>query len=77
MPKSSFVREGQRYAQRPGTYCRPAVWEVGSVQFGAAAIPHARLINVEDPLKIKTISCPTLVNPAFYELIADAAAGPA
>jgi len=66
------VRQGQRYVQRPGAHCRPAIWEVGAIHSGAVPIPHARLVNVEDPLCTKTISCGTLANPTFYELIADA-----
>lgn len=73
MHQRPLVREGQRYAQRAAQHCRRAVWEVGAVHAAAVPIPHARLINVEDRLQIKTISCPTLVNPSFYELIAEAA----
>lgn len=77
MSKNSVVRQGQRYAQRPGAHCRPAVWEVGSVRAGAVPIPHARLVNVEDPLCTKTISCTTLSDPSYYELIGEARPGPA
>jgi hypothetical protein len=71
MARKWIVREGQRYVQFPGTGSRPTVWEVRSIQAGTAVMPHARLINVEDPLRKKTISCTTLANPTFYKLVAE------
>ena len=71
MIKSPRVCQGQRYAQRVSIYTRTAVWEVGSVQSDTVPVPHARLVNVEDPLRTKTISCLTLANPAFYEFLGD------
>ncbi len=68
------VKEGQRYAQRPSLPQRAKVWKVGSIS-NVVAVPHARLINVEDPLQTKTISCATLCNRTYYELIADSATG--
>ena len=75
MTQKFRVREGQRYAQRLSTQHRAAVWKVGSILSSTVAIPHARLINVQDPLQTKTISCTTLVNQAYYELVAESATG--
>ena len=75
MTQKFRVREGQRYAQRLSTQHRTAVWKVGSILSSTVAIPHARLINVQDPLQTKTISCTTLVNQAYYELLAESATG--
>jgi hypothetical protein len=69
------VKEGQRYAQRRSTRQRAAVWKVGSILSNVVTIPHARLVNVEDPLQTKTISCSTLCDRVYYELIADSATG--
>ena len=69
------VKEGQRYAQRPSLRRRARVWKVGSILSNVVAMPHARLINVEDPLQTKTISCATLCNRTYYELLADSATG--
>ena len=71
MARKWVVREGQRYVQWPGGTSRPAIWEVRSVQAGTAAMPHARLISVDDPQRRKTISCSTLANPTFYKLVAE------
>ena len=75
MAQKFRVKEGQRYAQRLSTQHRVAVWKVGSILSSTVAIPHARLINVQDPLQTKTISCTTLANQAYYELVAESATG--
>ena len=73
MAKKWTIREGQRYVQRPSTSYRHVIWEVGAVKMGNAPIPHARLVKVDDPLRCKTISCYTLADPSFYELLRDKA----
>jgi len=65
------VREGQRYVQRQGLHYRPSIWKVGSIKAGTTPIPHALLINVDNPLETKTISCPTLADRIYYELLAE------
>jgi len=75
MAQKFRVKEGQRYAQRLSMQHRVAVWKVGSILSSTVAIPHARLINVQDPLQTKTISCTTLANQAYYELVAESATG--
>ncbi len=75
MAQKIRVTKGQRYAQRLSMQQRAMVWKVGSILSSTLAIPHARLINVQDPLQTKTISCTTLVNQAYYELVAESATG--
>ncbi len=75
MAQKLGVKEGQRYAQRLSMQHRTAVWKVGSILSSTAPIPHARLINVRDPLQTKTISCTTLVDRLYYELVAESATG--
>ncbi|MEE8189693.1 MAG: hypothetical protein V3T80_10825 [Kiloniellales bacterium] len=41
----------------------------------SGSIPHARLVNVEDPLQTKTISCVTLISGSLFELVADSPVG--
>ncbi len=75
------VREGQRYAQRLTVRERASVWKVGAIVATGPnvatgpKIPHARLINVADPLQTKTISCFALRELMYYELIAEANTG--
>ena len=69
------VKEGQRYAQRLSVQQRVSVWKVGAILATDPSIPHARLINVADPLQTKTISCFALRDRAYYELIAETATG--
>jgi len=66
------VKEGQRYTQRPRPQSHAVVWKVGAIHASAVPIPHAKLISTDDPMRVKTISCRTLMDPAFYELVADA-----
>ncbi len=75
MTQKLRVREGQRYAQRLSMQHRTAVWKVGSILSSTLTIPHARLINVQDPLQTKTISCTTLANHMYYELVSESATG--
>ncbi len=69
------VKEGQRYVQRLSMQHRTAVWKVGSILSSTLAIPHACLINVQDPLQTKTISCTTLVDRVYYQLVSESATG--
>jgi len=68
------VQEGQRYVQRRGLHYQPSIWKVGAIKAGTTPIPHALLVNVDDPLQTKTISCPTLADRIYYELLAESAA---
>ncbi len=69
------VKEGQRYAQRLSFQKRASIWKVGAILATDPSIPHARLINVADPLQVKTISCFALGDRTYYELIAETATG--
>ncbi len=69
------VKEGQRYAQCLSVQKRASIWKVGAILATDPSIPHARLINVADPLQTKTISCFALRDRAHYELIAETATG--
>lgn len=71
------VQEGQRYVQRSGPIYRPSIWKVGSIKASSLPVPHALLVNVDDPLQTKTISCTTLADRIYYELVGDPAAGAA
>ncbi len=72
MSDTSFrVTEGQRYAQRLSMRQRTMVWKVGSILSNTVPIPHARLINVHDPLRTKTISCTTLVDRVYYQPVSE------
>lgn len=69
------VKEGQRYAQRLSAPQRASIWKVGTILEIDPRIPHARLINVADPLQTKTISCNALRDRAYFELVAESATG--
>ena len=69
------VKEGQRYAQRLRVQQRASIWKVGAILAIDPRIPHARLINVADPLQTKTISCIALRDRTYFELVAETATG--
>lgn len=74
MSKSVIVKQGQRYAQRVAGHNNATVWKVGAIETEVVPVPHARLVNESDPLETRTISCRTLTDRFFYELVADAPA---
>ena len=69
------VQRERRAAQRLSAQKRASIWKVGAILATDPSIPHARLVNVADPLQTKTISCYALRDRAFYELIAETATG--
>ena len=69
------VKEGQRYAQRLNVQHNANIWKVGTILGIDPRIPHARLINVADPLQTKTISCNALRDCTYFELIAESTTG--
>ncbi len=69
------VKEGQRYAQCRSLQQRASIWKVGAILANDLSIPHARLINVADPLQTKTISCFALRDRTYYELVAETTTG--
>ncbi len=75
MAQKLRVREGQRYAQRLSLQHRTSVCKVVSILSKTLDIPQARLINVQDPLQTKTISCTTLVDQVYYQLVGESATG--
>ena len=69
------VKKGQRYVQRLSFQHRASIWKVGAILAIDPSIPHARLINVADPLQTKTISCIALRDRAYFELVAEPTTG--
>jgi len=73
-----YVEEGQRY-ETVFTFLgrnnlfnirgRPPVWEVQSVSTRFLALPHARLVNQEDPCDIRMVSCATITEGRTFKLV--------
>ncbi len=65
------VREGQYYAKVfDGPGCG-MLWEVKSVSARFLSLPHARLVNQEDPRDIRLISCDAITDGQFFNLISE------
>ena len=65
------VKQGQVYVDLPSNRPGSRLWKVESLCENAMQIPHARLIDVSDPVDTKTISCHALINRAHYELVSE------
>jgi hypothetical protein len=72
------VEEGQQYQMvfnwlgRTGHLSyrgRPPIWTVKSVSADFLSLPHARLVNQEDPCDIRTISCHAIAESRFFKLV--------
>lgn len=74
----SQVQEGQRYEKvfsffgrnrRFNVRGRPTVWEVQSVSTPFLSLPHARLVNQQDPCDIRLVSCNAIAEGSSFRLI--------
>jgi len=71
MGQAIQVREGQYYAKVfDGPGCG-MLWEVKSVSARFLPLPHARLVNQEDPRDIRLISCDSITDGQFFKLISE------
>ncbi len=71
MTRRPKVREGQLYRKLFRDRASSRTWEVEIIYEDAALIPHARLVNIRDPMDTRTLSCGALTNRKDYELVAD------
>ena len=62
------VLPGQQYHATDGT---STVWQVVEVIGDPSGIRHARMINVAQPLELRTLTCCVLTDPDFYHLLSD------
>ena len=58
------VQVGQRYFQDFAHGSHNQIWGVASTHSEGEWVPHARLVNVNDPSETKTLSCRALDGPA-------------
>ena len=75
------VQEGQRYEMvfnflgqnnHFNIRTRPPVWEVQSVStrfLSIPPIPHARLVNQEDPCDVRMVSCAAIADGRSFKLV--------
>ncbi len=71
MGRAIQVREGQYYAKVfDGPGCG-MLWEVKSVSARFLSLPHARLVNQEDPRDIRMISCDAITDGQFFKLVSE------
>jgi hypothetical protein len=74
MAKQLGVQVGQQYVNVHSTRNPPPVWEVKSIHPGTIGITHAGLMNLDDPLHMKTMSFSALLDRTHYRLVSDVGA---
>ncbi len=71
MGQAIQVQEGQYYAKVfDGSGCG-MLWKVKSVSARFLSLPHARLVNQEDPRDIRMISCDAITDGQFFKLVSE------
>ena len=63
------VKEGQRYEKTSDCPGYRSGWEVRSIVATYKSLPHARLVNLDDPQDIRTIACNTIADGQHFRLI--------
>ena len=63
------VQVGQRYSQHFVYGPHKQVWEVASISPDGVRVPHARLINVNNPKETKTLSYTALNGQYSFKLL--------
>ena len=62
MKQRTLIQEGQHYEKIYGLPGFRSGWEVRSIADQVASLPHAVLVNLNDPRDARTISCLTIAN---------------
>ncbi len=69
MGQAIQVQEGQYYAKVfDGSGCG-MLWKVKSVSARFLSLPHAWLVNQEDPRDIRMFSCDAIADGRFFQLV--------
>ena len=63
------VQVGQRYFQDFVHGSHNQIWEVASIHSEGEWVPHARLVNVNNPSETKTLSCTALDGQHSFRLL--------
>ncbi len=75
MRRQAQIQEGQRYAKVSGRTGFRSGWEVRSIVVPAESLPHAYLVNLDDPSDVRTISCLTIADSQYFRLIGQSQQG--
>lgn len=68
MKHTTQVEEGQCYRKVLDGSSLQSNWEVRSIVVPIEDLPHAHLVNVNDPGDIRMVSCSTIANRQYFEL---------
>jgi len=73
--RQAQIQEGQRYAKVSGRTGFRSGWEVRSIVVPAESLPHAYLVNLDDPKDVRTISCLTIADSQYFRLMGQSQQG--
>ena len=69
MRQQAQIQEGQCYAKLSGRSGYRSGWEVRSIVVPIESLPHAYLVNLNDPSDVRTISCLTIADRRYFRLL--------
>ncbi len=69
MRQRTQIQEGQRYQKVYGRLGFRSGWEVRAIADPVESLPHANLVNLNDPCDVRTFSCLTIANPLYFKLM--------
>ncbi len=75
MRRQAQIQKGQRYAKVSGRSGFRSGWEVRSIVAPAESLPHAYLVNLDDPNDVRSISCLTIADSQFFRLMGQSQQG--
>jgi hypothetical protein len=75
MGRQDQIQKGQRYAKVSGRTDFRSGWEVRSIVVPVESLPHAYLVNLDDPNDVRTISCRTIADSQFFRLMGQSQQG--
>ena len=66
MRRHTQVEEGQCYRKIYGRGGYNSGWQVHSIAVPIEAMPHAHLVNIDDPKDVRTVSCATITDRQYF-----------
>lgn len=66
MERKYRIAEGQCFAKVNGRPSHRSGWQVRSIVFPVESLPHARLVNLDDPRDVRTVSCQTIADSQYF-----------
>lgn len=69
MERKYRITEGQCFAKVNGRPGHRSGWQVRSIVVPVESLPHARLVNLDDPRDVRIVSCQTIADSQYFKPI--------